>query len=130
MSGRTVEIEVVLLHVLPVITLAIGQPEQALFQNRVLAIPQRQGKAESLLVVGDPSQPVFAPTIRPGTGMVVGEIVPGVSIFAVIFTHRPPLTFTQIRPPCFPGLFAGAGCLEPLLFFVTEHVLPSSVLGI
>ena len=39
---RAVEIEVVFLDVLAVIALAIGQAEQPLLQDRVLAVPQRE----------------------------------------------------------------------------------------
>src|SRR5436309_14290200 len=36
---RRIEIEIVLLHILPVIAFAVGKPEQALLQNWILAIP-------------------------------------------------------------------------------------------
>ena len=54
---RAVEVEVVLLHILAMVALAVGQPEQALLQNRVPLVPQREGKAQPLLVVGDPPSP-------------------------------------------------------------------------
>jgi hypothetical protein len=39
MGGRTVEVKVILLHVLAMIALAVGQAEQPLLENRVVAIP-------------------------------------------------------------------------------------------
>ena len=51
--GRAVDVEVVLLDVFAVIRLAVGEPEQALFQNRVPLVPQRQRKTEPLLVVAE-----------------------------------------------------------------------------
>jgi hypothetical protein len=102
---RAVEVEVVFLDILAVVPLAVGQPEEALLENGILAVPQRKGKAEPLLVVGDPSEAVLAPAIGPRAGMIVGEEVPGVSVFAVVLPNRPPLAFTQIGSPLFPGIF-------------------------
>ena len=64
---------------------------EAFFENRVLAVPQRQAKAKPLLVVGDSSQAVFAPSIRAGARLIVREIIPGVAAFAVIFANGSPL---------------------------------------
>jgi len=36
---RRVEVEVVLLHILAVVALAVGQSEEPLFENRILAVP-------------------------------------------------------------------------------------------
>ena len=52
--GRSaVEVEVVLLHVFAVVALAVGQAEEALLEDRVLPVPERDREAELLLVVGD-----------------------------------------------------------------------------
>src|SRR4029453_1406204 len=102
-SRGAVQVEVVFLHVLPVIPLAVREPEQALFQDRVLAVPQREGKTEGLLVVGDPRQAVFTPPIGPGPSLIVGEVVPGIPVVAVVLADGAPLTFTQVRPPLLPG---------------------------
>src|SRR5437773_5009074 len=56
MRGSAVEVKVVLLDVLSVIALTVGQSEQAFLQDRVLAIPQGQREAESLLVIRDAGQ--------------------------------------------------------------------------
>jgi len=76
MCGRTIQIEVVLLDILAVIALAVGESEQALFDNGILAVPQREREAEKLLVIADPADPVFAPAIGPAASMVVGERFP------------------------------------------------------
>ena len=46
---QVVEVEVVLLDVLAVIALGVRQPEQPLFENRVVLVPQREREAQSLL---------------------------------------------------------------------------------
>ena len=51
MGRRAVQVEIVFLDVLPVIALAVGQPEQPLLENGIFAVPQREGEAEPLLVV-------------------------------------------------------------------------------
>ena len=46
-----VEVEVIFLYVLAVIPLTVGQPEQPLFEDGILSIPQGQREAEQLTVV-------------------------------------------------------------------------------
>ena len=69
---RAVEVEVVLLDILAVVRLAVGEPEQALLQDRVALVPQRQRKAQPLLVVADSPRARPRPTGRrvsaPGHG--------------------------------------------------------------
>ena len=71
MGRRAVEVEVVLLDVLAVVALAVGQAEQAFLEDRVLAVPEGQGEAEPLLVVGDAGQAVLAPAVGARAGLVV-----------------------------------------------------------
>src|SRR5262249_24496587 len=100
---RAVEVEVVVLDVLAVVALAVGQPEQPLLEDGVLAVPQGQGEAEALPVVGDAGQPVLAPAVGAGAGLVVAEVVPGVAALAVVLADGPPLSLTEIGPPLLPG---------------------------
>ena len=116
MGRRAVEVEVVLLDVLAVIALAVGQAEQALLQDRVLAVPEGQREAEPLLVVGDAGQPVFAPAIGARAGLIVGEVIPGVAALAVVLAHRSPLSLAQVRPPFFPGNLLFPSLVESDLF--------------
>jgi hypothetical protein len=46
-SRRIIQVKVILLHVFPMISFAVSKSEESLFENRVLAIPQRQRKAKS-----------------------------------------------------------------------------------
>ena len=54
------------------------------FENRGFSVPQRQREAETLTVIGNTGETVFPPTVGPGTGLVMGEVIPGVSAFAVV----------------------------------------------
>ena len=103
MGRRAVEVEVVLLDVLAVVALAVGQAEEPLLEDRVLAVPQGQGEAEPLLVVGDAGDAVLAPAIGARAGLVVGEVVPGVAVLAVVLAHGAPLALAEVRPPLLPG---------------------------
>jgi hypothetical protein len=42
---RTVEVEVVLLHILSMVALVVGQSEEPFLENRILAVPQGQREA-------------------------------------------------------------------------------------
>ena len=112
---RAVEVEVVLLHILAVVALAVGQSEEPFLENRVLAVPQGQGEAELLLVVGDAGDAVLAPAIGPRAGLIVGEEIPGVAILAVVLAHRAPLPLAEVRAPFLPGDSRLAGVIQPLL---------------
>ena len=70
---RGVEVEVVLLHVLAVIALDAGQPEEALLQDRIAAVPERQREAEPCVVVADAGDPVLAPAVGARAGVIVGK---------------------------------------------------------
>src|SRR5512136_521891 len=127
MGRRRVEIEVIFLDVLAVVPLAVRQPEQALLEDRVPAVPEGQGEAEALLVVGDPRQAILAPAIGPGTRLIMGEEVPGVSRIAVVFADRPPLALAQVRSPL-PPRRALPGLGQALLFGIRSglgHVTSS-----
>ena len=112
--GR-VEVEVIFLHVLAVISLAVRQSEQPLLEDGVLAVPHRQGEAKLLLVVADARQPVLAPVIGARTRLVMGEVVPGIAAVAVVLAHRSPLALAEIRAPFPPGDRAVPGLGQPRL---------------
>ena len=99
---RRVEIEVVLLDVLAVVALAVGQTKQPFLEDGVLAVPERDGETEDLLVVGDAGEAVFSPSIGSRARLIVGEVIPRVARIAVILAHGAPLPLTQIGSPLAP----------------------------
>src|SRR4029453_3271462 len=92
MGRRRVEVEVVLLHVLAVISLVAAEAEEALLQDGVAAVPERQGEAEPSVVVGDPGDPVLAPAVRPRPRVIVREEFPDRSVRTVVPAARSPLS--------------------------------------
>ncbi len=112
MGRRRVEIEVVLLHVLAVIALAVREPKQPLLQDRIGSVPQRQRDAQPLLVIAQARQTVLTPAIRPRAGLVVREVVPRVPAVAVVLAHGSPLTLAQVRTPASPRCRAGTGAAQ------------------
>src|SRR5882762_3435785 len=115
MRRRRVEEEVVLLHVLAVVTLGPREAEQALLQNRVVPVPQGQGEAEAAVVVGDAADPVLAPAVRARPGVVVREVLPGGAVRAVVLAHRAPFARGQVGAPAPPVGAPLPGLLEPCL---------------
>ena len=113
--GRGVQVEPVLLGVLAVVALAVGQPEEALLEDRVLAVPERQREAQPLAVVGHARDPVLAPAVRARAGLIVREGVPRVAVCRVVLAHRAPLALGQIRPPRLPRRGPGPRRLQPLV---------------
>ena len=123
MRRRRVQVVVELLDVFAVISLAVGQPEKSLLQNRIALIPQRQGQAQNLVVVGKSRDTVFAPAIRAAAGVIVRKIVPGIAMRAVVLAHRAPLPFAQIRTPLLPRGRRRGALRQPLLFNVHRIIL-------
>ena len=101
-GGRGVEVPVVLLDVLAVVALAAGQAEQPLLQNRVGAVPEGQGEAEPLLLVGDAQKAVFAPAVGAGASLIMREVIPGGAEFRVVLADGAPLPLREVGPPAPP----------------------------
>ena len=119
--GRgVVGVEVVLLDVLPVVALRVRQPEEALLEDRVLAVPQGQAQAQLALVVADAGHAVLAPAVGPGSGLVVGEVVPGVAVVAVVLADGAPLPLAQVGAPL-PPADALPGLPQPRLLSRQLH---------
>ena len=100
-SGRIVQIVVEFLDVLAVISFGITKPEKTFFQHLVFPVPERYREAQVLKEIGDAAETVLAPEIGPAMSLVVGEIMPGIAIGAIIFSYCSPLSLTQIRSPLF-----------------------------
>jgi hypothetical protein len=73
------------------ITLAPSEPKEPFFQDRIMAIPKRYGKAQPLVVIGEPGEAVLPPAIGARTSVIVWKKIPGSAGGAVVFAHRPPL---------------------------------------
>src|SRR6267142_5906372 len=113
---RTVEVEVVLLHIFAMVALVVGQPEESLLENRIFAVPQGQRKAEALFVIGNPGESVFAPTVGARAGVVVGKVIPGISTFAIVLADSAPLSLAEIRSPFSPWDTMGIGFFKTFIF--------------
>jgi hypothetical protein len=122
MGGRGVEVEVVLLHVFAVIALGSREAEQALLEDRIAPVPEREGEAEPLMVVRDAADPVLPPAVGPRPGVIVGEVVPGRSVGAVVLAHRAPLSRGEIGAPAAPVSSPRLGLEEALLLWNHCHL--------
>ena len=88
---------------LAVVALAVGQAEQPLLEDGVGAVPDREGEAELAVVVADAGDAVLAPAVRARAGLVVGEVVPRVAVFAVVLADSAPLALGEVRTRCRQG---------------------------
>src|SRR5204863_587190 len=111
--GR-VEVVVQLLAVLAVVALGPRQTEQALLEDRIAAVPQREREADAALAVADPEQAVLAPAVDPAARVVVREVRPALAGRRVVLAHRAPLALGEVRPPAPPVVDAARILGEPL----------------
>ena len=115
-GGRGVEIVPDLLGILAVIALRIGQAKDALLQNRVAPVPQRHGKAEPALAVGDAEEPVLAPAIRAAARVIVREVIPRIAICGIVLAYRAPLPLRKVGSPALPVPLAPRVFFEAVVF--------------
>ena len=69
-----------------------------------------------LLGVAEPADSVLAPAIGTAARVIMGKVVPGVAIGAVVLAHRAPLALAHIGAPFAPGLPALVRLGKALLF--------------
>ncbi len=100
---RGVLVVVDLLHVLAVVALGAGEPEEALLEDLVLFVPQAEGEAEGLGAIADAGEPVLAPAVGAATGVLVGEVAPGVARRRVVLAHAAPRPFGHVGAPLAPA---------------------------
>ncbi len=115
--GRGVQVEPVLLRVLAVVALAVGEPEDALLEDRVRAVPQGEREAQPLLGVRHAREPVLAPPVGRRPRFVVRERVPRVTAGRIVLAHRAPLAFRQVRTPRLPRDSAGSGLFKSFMLW-------------
>src|SRR5262249_41380767 len=58
--------------------------------------------AHALLQVADARETVFVPPIGSRASMIVGQVLPGTAIAAVVLAHRAPGTLTHVRAEQLP----------------------------
>ena len=85
------------------IALAVRQSKHSLLEDRVPAVPESDGKTQTLLLVADAGDTVFAPVIGTRSGLIVAKVIPGIAVLAVVFSDGSPLALAQVRPPELPG---------------------------
>src|SRR6476646_2804891 len=117
MRRGIVQIKVIFLYVFAVIAFAVSQAEEPFFENRVLAVPQRQREAEVLFIIGNSGDAVLAPAVGTRAGLLMGKEIPRVTPRTIVFAYCPPLALTEVRTPLFPIRCCLARFLQTCLFF-------------
>ena len=92
----------VLFRVLAVVALAVGDAVEALLQDRVTLVPQGHREAQVLPAVAEPREPVLAPAVGAGVGVLEREAPPSVTVGAVVLAHGAPLPQRQVGAPAPP----------------------------
>jgi hypothetical protein len=93
MGGGRVKVEVIFFDILSMIAFRAAEAKEPFFQDRITAIPERHGKTQPLMVIADPGEAVLTPAVGSRTSVIVWKKIPGSARGAVVFPHRPPLTF-------------------------------------
>src|SRR5207237_1255746 len=102
--------------VLAVVRLIRRQPEQALLQERIAAVPERRREAKDLIAIADPGDAVLAPAVRLAARQVVREVGPRLAVGTVILADRRPGPLGEVRPPAPPTIDVVADFPKPGVF--------------
>ena len=110
---RVVEIEPVVLYILAAIALIAGEAKHPFLQDGIAAIPEGECEDQQLVSVADAGDAILAPAIGAAAGVIMGEVVPGAAVGAVVFANRTPGALADIRPPLAPRSHsAGVGLVQ------------------
>ena len=96
---RAVDGPPVLLGVLAVVALLVGEAEEALLEDGVLAVPEGDRDVEEAEAVADAAEPVLTPAVGPRHGVVEGELRPRVALRRVVLAYGAPLPPRQVGAP-------------------------------
>ena len=118
MGGRGIEVVITFLHVLAVVALVSAEAEEALLEDRVVAVPQGGRETQAALAVGPALQAVLAPAVGAAARVVVGKGGPTVAVIRVILAHGAPLALAEEGPPAPPFLFPRLVLGESFVFTV------------
>src|SRR4029453_1798662 len=102
--------------VLAMVALGVREAEEALLEDRILAVPERQREADPLVAVRDAQDPVLVPPVGPRAGVVMREVVPGRSVFAVVLAHGAPGPRREEGSPAIPARFTRVVFGDPPAF--------------
>ena len=122
-SGRGVEVKIILLDVLAVIAFAAGETEKTLLEDWIFPVPKGEGEANVLVAIRNAPDAVFPPAIGAAARMVVGQVLPSGAVEAIILADRTPLALGEVGSPALPIRFVLAILFQSNFFF--SHALLS-----
>src|SRR6185503_2306906 len=125
MRRRIFQVIIQLLYILAMVAFGVTEAKVTLLNDRVLFVPQTDSKAKNLIIVRDAADTLLAPAISFTAGHIVGNIIPGIAVCAVIFAHGPPLAVAEVWTPVFPGRIFQAN-----LFFIHFLVVSNGRLSV
>jgi hypothetical protein len=101
-----VGIKIVLFYILAVIAFAAGEAEKTFFEDRITAVPQSQGEADELVLVGNAGKTILTPAVGAAARLIVREEIPCGPIWAIVLAHGAPLPLREIGTPALPVCLA------------------------
>ncbi len=103
--------------VFAVVAFGVGEAEEAFFEDGVVSVPEGDGEAEASAAVAEAEDAFFAPAVGAVGGVVVGEVVPCVAVWGVVFADGAPLAFGEVGAPAAPVFRTVFGFGEAIVFW-------------
>ena len=107
---------VVLLDILAVVYLRCCSDRTSVPSGSARDRSTMQSRSKALFVVRNTCQSLFAPSIGSRSRLIMGEVVPHVSVTAVVLADGAPLPFAQIHARLRPRHTASTRLVQPFLF--------------
>src|SRR5215467_9108879 len=74
------------------------------------------------MTVTDPGNAVLIPAIRPGSGVIVRQVLPGIAVWTVVLANSAPRALAQVRTPSLPMRPSLPRFFQSKLFVCHLHV--------
>jgi hypothetical protein len=78
-------------------------------------------------MISESGDAILTPSIGAAAGMIVGEVLPGVTVWAIVFSHRSPLAFAEVGSPLSPKSVL---CFIELLLLHAKELTVAFEIGI
>jgi hypothetical protein len=95
---------------------AHGKAEEPFLQDRVASVPHRDGETDVLVTVADAGNAVLVPAIRPGTCVVVRQVLLRIAVTAVVLADGAPGAFAEVGTPSLPVRPLLPGLFQSVIF--------------
>src|SRR5205823_1305314 len=96
MRRRGIQIVINFLYILTMIAFIVGESKISFLDDGIFFIPESQCKAKQLFMITNAGNAFLSPPVAFASCFVVANVIPGVSIGAIVFPNGSPLAVAEV----------------------------------